>query len=63
MSSERASLGSDLKRLYIVRHADAGNTAEWIGPADDMILGFHTVFKHYYLQGLHQSTDVGELLA
>src|SRR5690349_11059379 len=38
------------------------DAAEWIGPADDMALGFHTVFKHYYLQGLHQSTDVGELL-
>ena len=38
------------------------DAAEWIGPADDMILGFHTVFKHYYLQGLHQSSDVGELL-
>ena len=38
------------------------DAAEWIGPADDMILGFHTVFKHYYLQGLHQSTDVAELL-
>ena len=33
-----------------------------IGPADDMILGFHTVFKNYYLQGLHQSSDIGELL-
>ena len=38
------------------------DAAEWIGPADDMILGFHNVFKHYYLQGLHQSTDVGEFL-
>lgn len=38
------------------------DAAEWIGPADDLALGFHTVFKHYYLQGLHQSTDVGELL-
>ena len=38
------------------------DAAEWIGPADDMILGFQTVFKHYYLQGLHQSTDVAELL-
>ena len=38
------------------------DAAEWIGPADDMILGFHTVFKHYYLQGLHQSSDVGEFL-
>lgn len=38
------------------------DAAEWIGPADDMILGFHTVFKNYYLQGLHQSSDIGELL-
>jgi TRAP-type mannitol/chloroaromatic compound transport system substrate-binding protein len=38
------------------------DAAEWIGPADDMILGFHNVFKHYYLQGLHQSTDVGEMM-
>ena len=38
------------------------DAAEWIGPADDMALGFHNVFKHYYLQGLHQSTDVAELL-
>ena len=38
------------------------DAAEWIGPADDMKLGLHTVLKHYYLQGLHQSTDVGEVL-
>lgn len=38
------------------------DAAEWIGPADDMALGFQTVFKHYYLQGLHQSTDVGEVI-
>jgi TRAP-type mannitol/chloroaromatic compound transport system substrate-binding protein len=38
------------------------DAAEWIGPADDLALGFHTVFKHYYLQGLHQSTDVGEVV-
>lgn len=38
------------------------DAAEWIGPADDMALGFHNVFKHYYLQGLHQSSDVGEML-
>lgn len=38
------------------------DAAEWIGPADDMILGFQNVFKHYYLQGLHQSSDIGELL-
>lgn len=38
------------------------DAAEWIGPADDLALGFHTVFKHYYLQGLHQSSDVGEII-
>ncbi len=38
------------------------DAAEWIGPADDRNLGLHTVWKFYYLQGLHQSTDVGEIL-
>lgn len=38
------------------------DAAEWIGPADDLNFGFHTVWKHYYLQGLHQSTDIGEVL-
>jgi len=38
------------------------DAAEWIGPADDRNLGLHTVWKHYYLQGLHQSTDIGEVI-
>ena len=38
------------------------DAAEWIGPADDLNLGLQTVWKHYYLQGLHQSTDIGEIL-
>ena len=38
------------------------DAAEWIGPADDMNLGLQTVWKNYYLQGLHQSTDIGEVL-
>lgn len=38
------------------------DAAEWIGPADDRNLGLHTIWKNYYLQGLHQSTDVGEIL-
>jgi len=38
------------------------DAAEWIGPADDLLLGLNTVWKHYYLQGLHQSTDIGEIL-
>lgn len=38
------------------------DAAEWIGPADDLNLGLNTIWKNYYLQGLHQSTDVGEIL-
>ena len=38
------------------------DAAEWIGPADDLNLGLQTIWKHYYLQGLHQSTDIGELI-
>lgn len=38
------------------------DAAEWIGPADDINLGLQTVWKHYYLQGLHQSTDMGEVI-
>jgi TRAP-type mannitol/chloroaromatic compound transport system substrate-binding protein len=38
------------------------DAAEWIGPADDRNLGLHTIWKNYYLQGLHQSTDLGEVL-
>jgi TRAP-type mannitol/chloroaromatic compound transport system substrate-binding protein len=38
------------------------DAAEWIGPADDLNLGLHTIWKNYYLQGLHQSTDVGEVI-
>ncbi len=36
--------------------------AEWISPADDTALGFQDVWNDYYLQGLHQSTDIGEML-
>ncbi len=38
------------------------DAAEWIGPADDLNLGLNTIWKNYYLQGLHQSTDVGEVV-
>jgi TRAP-type mannitol/chloroaromatic compound transport system substrate-binding protein len=48
----------------IVPSAQRGviDAAEWIGPADDLNLGLQTVWKHYYLQGLHQSTDIGEII-
>ncbi len=28
--------------------------AEWVGPAEDMKLGFHQVFKHYYMPWLRE---------
>jgi TRAP-type mannitol/chloroaromatic compound transport system substrate-binding protein len=38
------------------------DAAEWIGPADDRNLGLSKIWKHYYLQGLHQQSDMGELI-
>ncbi len=38
------------------------DAAEWIGPADDRNLGLSKIWQYYYLQGLHQQTDVGELI-
>lgn len=32
MSADQASAEQGRKRLYLVRHADAGDPAEWIGP-------------------------------
>ncbi len=48
----------------IVPSAQSGiiEGAEWISPADDQALGLSDVWDNYYLQGLHQSTDIGELL-
>jgi TRAP-type mannitol/chloroaromatic compound transport system substrate-binding protein len=36
--------------------------AEWVGPAEDMKLGFQQVFKHYYMPSLHEPAVVVELL-
>jgi len=36
--------------------------AEMVGPAEDMMMGFHTVWKHLYPQGLCQATDLTEML-
>ena len=33
-----------------------------MGPAEDMKLGFHQVFKHYYMPSLHEPAVVVELL-
>lgn len=48
----------------IVPSAQRGtiDAAEWIGPADDRNLGLSKIWKYYYLQGLHQQTDIGELM-
>ena len=48
----------------IVPSAQRGviDAAEWIGPADDMILGMHEVWKHFYLQGLHQVISIGDVI-
>jgi TRAP-type mannitol/chloroaromatic compound transport system substrate-binding protein len=27
--------------------------AEWVGPSDDMLMGFHQVWKHFYTQSSH----------
>jgi TRAP-type mannitol/chloroaromatic compound transport system substrate-binding protein len=47
----------------IVPSAQRGviDAAEWIGPADDAALGLNTVWKNYYLQGLHQAIDIGDI--
>lgn len=42
-------------------HRGVIDAAEWAGPAADKSLGLEKVFKYYYLQGLHQETDVGEI--
>ena len=38
------------------------DAAEWIGPADDRNLGLQKIWKYYYLEGLHQQTDVGQVI-
>jgi TRAP-type mannitol/chloroaromatic compound transport system substrate-binding protein len=48
----------------IVPSAQRGviDAAEWIGPADDRNLGLQKIWKYYYLEGLHQQTDVGQII-
>ncbi len=47
----------------IVPSAQRGviDAAEWISPADDRNLGLSSVWKNYYLQGLHQAIDIGDI--
>lgn len=38
------------------------DAAEWCCPAEDIKLGFHTVWKHYYMPSLHEYTEAGDLV-
>jgi len=35
---------------------------EWVGPAEDMKIGFQSVFKHFYMPSTHEPATVLELL-
>lgn len=47
----------------IVPSAQRGviDAAEWISPADDKNLGLSSIWKNYYLQGLHQAISIGDI--
>jgi TRAP-type mannitol/chloroaromatic compound transport system substrate-binding protein len=36
--------------------------AEWVTPGEDFKMGFHNIWKYYYMPGMHENTTVGELL-
>jgi TRAP-type mannitol/chloroaromatic compound transport system substrate-binding protein len=36
--------------------------AEWVGPAEDMKMGFQQIFKHFYMPSMHEPATVVELL-
>lgn len=37
------------------------DAAEWVGPEDDMLLGFHTAAKYYYYPGFHEPGTTNSL--
>ena len=37
------------------------DAAEWIAPGEDIAMGLDQVWKHYYLQGLHQAISIGDI--
>lgn len=37
------------------------DAAEWIAPAEDIVMGLSAIWKHYYLQGLHQAISIGDV--
>jgi len=38
------------------------DAAEWCCPFEDMKLGFHNVWKHYYMPSMHEMTEAGDLV-
>lgn len=48
----------------IIPAAERGviDAAEWVTPGEDMKMGFHEIWKHYYLPGIHENVTVAELL-
>ncbi len=38
------------------------DAAEWINPGEDIKVGLQEIWKHYYLQGFHQASDLGEVI-
>lgn len=38
------------------------DAAEWIAPAEDIAMGFDQIWKHLYLQGLHQALSIGDIV-
>jgi len=38
------------------------DAAEWCCPAEDIKLGFHQVWKYYYMPSMHEMTEVSDLL-
>ncbi len=38
------------------------DAAEWLGPGEDLAMGFSAIWKHYYLQGLHQAISIADIL-
>lgn len=48
----------------IIPAAERGviDAAEWVTPGEDMKMGFHEIWKNYYLPGMHENTTVGELI-
>jgi TRAP-type mannitol/chloroaromatic compound transport system substrate-binding protein len=36
--------------------------AEFAGPAEDLKIGFHTVWKNFYMPSMHEPATIGELL-